>query len=227
MKKELKKDVLQWDVDSWSKALNFWEQITDWKNVQNALELGGREGGLSLWLSLKGIDVICSDFDNVQTIAEPLHNKYEVADRISYEDIDATNIPYENHFDLIVFKSIIGGIGKDNNIDKQEKVFVQIYKALKPGGVLLFAENLVASPIHKALRKKFVNWGDSWRYVSTREMEEFLKPFSSYKIKSTGVMATFGRSEKQRVVLASVDQLILNHISPKKWKYISYGYAKK
>ena len=74
----------------------------------------------------------------------------------------------------IVFKTIIGGIGSNDNYEIQQKVFKEIYKALKPGGKLLFAENLVASKFHQQLRKKFVNWGNSWRYVSIKEMETFL-----------------------------------------------------
>jgi SAM-dependent methyltransferase len=171
MTKEITKDIIQWDVTSWSKALQYWDQNIDWNKIENGLELGGREGGLALWLSLKGKTVVCSDLEGVKETAEPLHVRHNVTSLISYQDIDATNIPYENHFDVIVFKSIIGGIGRNNNIAIQQHVFDQIYKALKPGGKLLFAENLIASPLHQRLRKKFVNWGNSWRYVSLDEMK--------------------------------------------------------
>jgi SAM-dependent methyltransferase len=227
MKKELENDILQWDIYSWKKALNYWELNIDWGTVKNALELGGHKGGLSLWLANKRIHTVCSDYENVKLAAEPLHKKYNVLDLITYQDIDATDIPYENHFDIIVFKSIVGGIGRDNNLEKQQKVFNEIHKALKPGGKLLFAENLIASPMHQALRKKFVNWGDSWRYISLPEMYEFLKPYKKYQIRTNGVMATFGRSEKQRTLLSVADRTFLNHISPKKWKYICYGIATK
>lgn len=227
MKKELVKEIIQWDVNSWSTALNYWESTIDWDTVHNGLELGGNLGGLSLWMALKGKKVVCSDFKDVRSSAEPLHVKHNVQEHIEYQDIDATNIPYENHFDIIVFKSIIGGIGRNDNKEKQEQVFREIYKALKPGGKLLFAENLVASPIHQKLRKRFVNWGASWRYVTIDEMEHFLSGFSSYTLKSTGVLGTFGRNETQRNVLSKIDQFILNKISSNKWKYISYGIAEK
>ncbi len=45
MTKELQKDIIQWDIRSWSKALTFWENQVDWNNVENGLELGGHEGG--------------------------------------------------------------------------------------------------------------------------------------------------------------------------------------
>ena len=58
MHKDVLRDIVQWDVSSWSKALLYWENNVDWSRIENGLELGGREGGLSLWLSLKGISMI-------------------------------------------------------------------------------------------------------------------------------------------------------------------------
>lgn len=225
-KKELK-SFLQWDVNSWSTAFRFWDKQIQFSEVSTALELGGREGGLSLWVALNGKAAICSDLSNTKQTANALHEKFHVSHLINYQDIDASNIPYENHFDLIVFKSIIGGIGRNNNIELQHQVFKQIFKALKPGGKLLFAENLIASPLHQAFRKRFVKWGDSWRYVSLAELQMFLQDFSSCKIKANGVLATFGRSEIQRNLFSSFDNLIFNHLCPNSWKYIGYGVATK
>ena len=227
MTKELTKDIIQWDVKSWSKALSYWDSKVEWNKIQHSLELGGREGGLSLWLALKGKSVVCSDLKDVQKTAEQLHKRHHVSTWITYQDIDATNIPYEEYFDLIVFKSIIGGIGRNDNYKNQHKVFKEIYKALKPGGKLLFAENLAASAVHRRLRKRFVQWGSSWRYVSLDEMKEFLSDFSYHDIKTTGLLGTFGRTERQRNVLSAVDDLVLNKICPDRWKYICYGIAEK
>ena len=227
MNEEITKDIIQWDIKSWSKALDYWDVNIDWNKIENGLELGGREGGLSLWLSLKGINTICSDLKDVKNTAEQLHLKHNVSNLIKYQDIDATNIPYENYFDVIVFKSIIGGIGSNNNYEIQQKVFKEIFKALKPGGKLLFAENLIASPFHQGMRKRFVNWGNSWRYLSIKEMNLLLHDFSTYEIKTTGVLGTFGRNESQRKILSTIDKLILNKICPDNWKYIAYGIAEK
>lgn len=225
-RKELK-NILQWDVNSWSTAFRFWESQIQFDQISSALELGGREGGLSLWIALNGKYVVCSDLLNTQKTAVPLHQEFNVSRFVRYQDIDASKIPYENHFDLIVFKSIIGGIGRNNNIQIQQKVFQQIHRALKPGGKLLFAENLIASPIHQTFRKRFVHWGDSWRYISIDELKSFLQEFSSVQIKTNGVLATFGRNENQRNFLSYFDNLIFNHIFPSSWKYIGYGVAVK
>jgi SAM-dependent methyltransferase len=219
---------MQWDIRSWQKALVFWENQTNWADVKQALELGGREGGLSLWLAEKGVYVVCSDLENAQTVAEPLHKKYKIEQFVSYQDIDATNILYENHFDVIVFKSIVGGVGRNNNIEKQQLMFEQIHKALKPTGSLLFAENLVASPLHQFMRRRFSKaYSNAWRYITEEEINVFLSPFSSYTLQTTGFLATFGRSETQRNFLAHIDELLFNWLLPRTWKYIVYGVAKK
>lgn len=224
---EINKDIIQWDVKSWSKALDFWERNVPWENVNKCLELGGREGGLSLWMALKGKEVVCSDYENAKATAQKLHSKYKLENQIQYMDIDATNIPFENHFDVIVFKSIIGGIGYNNNLEAQKLVFNQIYKALKPGGKLLFAENLVASPLHVYFRTKFIKWGNSWRYINKSETVEFLKEFKSTQIKTNGFLAAFGRTESQRTFFSYFDRYFFNWLFPESWKYIVYGIAIK
>lgn len=227
LQKDIIKEIVQWDIDSWSKALYFWESQVEWDQVEHALELGSKKGGLSLWFALNEKQVVCSDLENTKANASELHLKHHVSKFVSYEDINATQIPYENHFDVIVFKSIIGGVGRHDNIAAQKEVFQSIYKALKPGGKLLFAENLVASSLHQKLRNRYIDWGGNWRYVSINEMKDFLADFQQVQLHTTGVVGTFGRSEKQRKLLSKVDHFFLNHVSPKTWKYICYGVAVK
>jgi len=220
-------DILQWDVRSWFPALKYWEASINWDVPKKTLELGAREGGLALWTALNGADSTCSDRGNAETVARPLHEAHGVADAMTYLNIDATDIPFENEFDLIMFKSIIGGVGYGNRKDRQHQVFRQIHKALKPGGKLLFAENLAASPLHRFLRKRFVKWGDDWRYVTVADIREFTSEFAKTEIKTTGVAAAFGRKEQQRSMLAKLDGVFLTAVCPPQWRYIAYGIAEK
>jgi len=228
MRSQFFKDVIRWDVVNWSQALRFWEQYyPDKSDNILALELGANEGGISLWLAKKGAQVLCSDITESRNQAIGLHQKYDIVSNISYEDIDATSIPYSNHFDIVCFKSILGGIGRNNNIETQRRTILEIHKSLKPGGTLFFAENLIASPIHRFFRKKFISWGSSWRYVSIIEMLNFLKQFTEVKFITVGFFAAFGRSEKQREMLGLLDSYISNRIIPRSWRYIIVGIAKK
>jgi len=220
-------DIIHWDVRNWSQAVKFWDRHVDWSQVHTCLELGGREGGLALWMALKGKSVVCSDLMDVERTAKEFHRKYQLDAAIRYQDIDATQIPYENEFDVIAFKSVLGGIGRNGNKRAQQVAIDQIHKALKPGGKLLFAENLTASGFHKFIRRKFVRWGDSWRYVTLAEVDEFLSNFTNVQIRTTGVLGAFGRTERQRRAFGAIDQTIVNRITPARWKYIVFGIAEK
>lgn len=227
MHKETLQDIIDWDIVNWSKAIDYWEKNIDLNNKNfKCLEIGGRKGGLSLWLALKGNNVICSDLESPEKYAYEVHKKYKCKTLIQYQPIDATNIPYENHFDIISFKSILGGISRnDNNVLKQKTVN-EIYKALKVNGTLLFAENIEASFFHRILRKKFVKWGNEWNYLKINEIENIFSSFKSVKYITVGFWGAFGRNEKQRNILGRFDRLFEN-IVPKGKRYILIGIAEK
>jgi 2-polyprenyl-3-methyl-5-hydroxy-6-metoxy-1,4-benzoquinol methylase len=227
MSKSLLADVIQWDVRNWSEALRYWERNVDWNRVENCLELGAKEGGLSLWMALKGKSVVCSDVDDTQARARARHAKYDLENPIEYAVIDAADIPFENHFDIIAFKSMLGAIGAGGHKERQQAAIDQMHKALKPGGKLLFAENMAASPLHRMVRKKFVSWVDCWRYVTAEEMKQFLHRFARSRVCTTGVLGTFGRTERQRNILAVFDQTLLNPLTPREWHYLVFGVAEK
>ncbi len=224
---ELIKDIVEWDVLNWSKAIDFWSDEIDIKtNHLTCLELGGRKGGLSLWLAMSDNTVICSDIESPKEYAIALHTKHNCTDKISYQSVNATNIPFENQFDIVVFKSILGGISSNGNDKLQKKTIDQIYKSLKPNGKLLFAENLEASFLHKGFRKLFVKWGKGWNYLKYKEVGNVFGSFERFKYETVGFFGTFGRTEKQRQILSKLDRIV-DPIIPKNKKYIVYGFAEK
>jgi hypothetical protein len=91
----------------------------------------------------------------------------------------------------------------------------------------LFAENLIGTRFHAFTRRRFVDWGQDWRYVSLPEMRQFLSRFSSYQLHATGLLGCLGRTERQRNLLAGIDRGLLNHVCRDDWKYIAYGIAVK
>ena len=155
---KVKKDILGWDVINWAKALRYWEEKCDLynKNYQ-CLELGSgnTSGGLSLWLAMNRNNVICSDKKSPRDLIYPIHQKYNCDRWIEYESIDVLSIPYGSYFDIVALKSVLGGISRDNNINKKV-VIDNIYNALKPGGKLFIAENLEASWLHRFARRKIM-----------------------------------------------------------------------
>jgi SAM-dependent methyltransferase len=222
------RDIIEWDVETWSAALRFWESAVDWRGAPKmCLEVGAGNGGLSLWLALKGHRVVCSDLTSPANRAARLHAKYGVSALIEYAAIDATDIPDRARFDIAAFKSILGGIGRNNDRARQQRAIDEMFDALKPGGMLLFAENLRASPAHRFFREKFVGWGKSWRYVTLAEMREFLRQFTTVQMRATGVIGVLGRTERERNLLARVDTWVLNRLCPDECKYLVYGVAVK
>ena len=221
-------EILKWDIVTWEAALIYWErELPNNLNGFRALELGSSCGGLSAWLAQKGAEVIASDIAPLQDEANALHKRYNLAIRIRHQIVDATMIPYENEFDIIIFKSIVGRIGSNNNICRQRILFEQIHKALKPSGKLLFAENKKSSPLHQWARKKFMKWGESWSYITHSDMKFFLRHYNKFNLVSGGFISPIGRSKSQRNFLGYVDRHFLNHIVPKSWHYIIYGIAQK
>ena len=226
---ELMGDVLGWDVGTWSTAARFWKRtIAPMGGPLDVLEVGAGPGGPSLWLALQGHRVVTSNLDHTETLARPLHELHGVADRVKYLDLDVANLPYENHFDLIVFKSVLGGIPHGGR-ELQREALQQVRKTLKPGGRLIFAENLRGTPLHRlaraiAYRRRGV---PKWQYLTLGNLREFLRDFRDVKLATTGVLALFGRSESQRRALARADARFWNRAVPASWHYVVYGTAVK
>ena len=225
--KELLTDIIEWDTINWSHALHYWEENHPIKDKNyTCLELGGRKGGLSLWFALNNNKVICSDFDSPIDQARPIHEKHNCTDKIGYASIDGTAIGRLNEFDVIAFKSILGGIKSSKYENVPQKVIDEIYSALKPGGTLLFAENLASSFLHRFMRKYFVKWGGRWNYLKYKDIEGLFNKFSSVEYITIGFFGAFGRTEGQRNFLGKVDAFF-KPIIPKRNRYIVVGIAKK
>lgn len=220
LSKEELKDVIQWDVKNWKNALPFWTAHFPVKEGMKVLALGEREGGMSLYFAKKGCKVVCSDYNEMPEATEKMHQDYGVSDQITYKRIDMRKIDFDdNSFDIVVFKSVIGALGDKAS---QDEAIKEISRVLKPGGAFLFAENSKGSKFHEFLRKKFVNWGERWRYITKTDIKEWRQLFSRSFVKSYGSVALFGRSEKQRSTLASADK-VFSPLTPKNWRYIYFG----
>ena len=222
------RDWIGWDVRNWSRALDFWRRHSthDFSRCQ-ALELGAGRGGLSLWLAEQGATVECSDVAGPAERAVRSHREHGVAGRITYTAIDATAIPYADRFDIVLFKSVLGLVGLHGGKSAQAKMLAEVRKALRPGGELFFAENLVGSPLHMLLRRRQRRWGSRWRYVSLAELHEMLAGYSFVRIQAAGVTGALGSTAAAQDLLGTLDERALELIVPDDWKYIAFGVARK
>ncbi len=224
VEKEKIKAIFNWDIATWSRALPVWDKIIQERPFQSGLEIGANKGGGSLYLALKGIKTICSDIVSPKEKASFDHHRFMVTENIDYQAIDGTQIPFpDNFFDIIIFKSVLGYL---KTLPAQFDMISEIHRVLKPGGVLLFAENLQGSLLHRKARQWFVPWGKAWRYLSLAEMHRLLSVFSQYELHTTGFLAAFAPgNERIKSILARVDAAL--PFIPTNWRYVGYGYALK
>jgi SAM-dependent methyltransferase len=224
--KEFLQACFQWEVRSWSRALPLWEPALPQPVAvqRTALALGERDGGLSLYLARQGFLTVCSDLRGPTEAARRLHRTFGVEQRVSYEAIDTMAIPRaDNSFDVVIFKSMLGALGSK---ERQLQAIREMHRVLKPGGVLLFAENLRGAAVHRFLRRRFVPWAHYWRYLDIHADRDLFAPFGRIREGSTGLLSGLGRTERQRDVLARADALMAP-IVPAGWRTILFGAAFK
>jgi len=225
-------DIIGWDVRTWSPAVEAWERALETlpSGPLDVLEVGAGPGGPSLWLALKGHRVVTSNLAAAEEQARPLHERYGVADRIEYRDLDLTaGLPYREQFDIVVFKSVLGGLG---GVDPELPAVAldEIRAALRPGGVLLWAENLRGNWLHRAARRMAyrIRGVPIWQYLALRRLRELLDArFVETEVRVGGVLAVLGTSEAARDRLARADQAVFDHIVPASWHYMAFGSARR
>lgn len=223
---KLRSDIVRWNIDAWGRALDAWDRKIDSCNLRGGrvLDIGAKDGGISLFFALKGFEVVCSDIRENMEQAIRLHREYQVSGKIQYERVDAAKIPFtDDQFDIVTFKSVLGGIAHVQGADVQGRVLAEIHRVLKPGGHLMFAENLRGTPFHAVLRRSYM---PNWRYPTLKEMKDLLALFKHVEMSCYGMFSPFGRSERQKSWLNRID-LMLNPFLPASSKLISYGCSEK
>lgn len=217
-------DIVEWDVRNWELALPFWDSNLQGAATGLALTIGERHGGLSLWCALKGMDAIATDLHGLSDRALACHRRYEVETAIHYGHVDATSLAFaDSSFDLVLFKSVLGAL---ETKPRQTQAVNEMHRVLKPGGKLLFAENLTGSALHRKARERFVPWSEKWRYLHPADDLDLFERFESVEVEYHGLIALFGRTAWQRNALGRFDRLI-SPLVPDRAKYILFGAATK
>ena len=228
---EVWNDAVEWDRPTWRRAFKHWEQHLDSHlgPTADAVEIGGKRGGGSLFLSYRyGISVACSDLGGPDPDARVIHARHGVDGLIHYTDLDATKLALPDAcMDVVMFKSVLGSIGRALGPDGLQAAVSEMARVLRPGGVLLFAENLVATRVHQFFRVRLRHWAGDWHYLDLGELECLLKKeFSEVEIASTGIFALFApnRPHIAKTVLAWIDARIERHTKPSS-RYLAHGVA--
>ena len=168
--------IFDWKVLSWHRVF---EEILltlegDLKG-KTVLEVGANKGGLSLFFSLLGCKVICSDVTAVYlTNAKQLHSSF--GRHGSYLAADLCSLPVQSEsLDVVVMKSVLGGIYANAGRSMAVAGLREIHRVLRKGGYCILLEQLVADPVSRWVRGQ-MSPGYGWHCF---KCEEFFKTAAS------------------------------------------------
>jgi SAM-dependent methyltransferase len=231
----LLKDIIEWDVQTWSRCLELWKPIVHSMDpgVSRVLTVGERNGGLSLWFALEGFRVTCSDFRGPTRQARSLHERHGVASSITYADVNIFSSPYpDSCFDIVAAKSVIGGlrlVRKDpatRTLGNLSLAVAEIHRILKPGGYFLGAENLVGSWLHQRVRSWIQHSNIQWRHLNCAEIDLLFCKFEAVEQMPYGFLGSrFTRFGIDRLT-AILDSCVCRFL-PRHWKYVCFIKARK
>lgn len=231
----LLKDIIEWDVGSWSHCLDFWAPVIQRMEPASTriLTVGERNGGISLWLALQGFSVICTDLGGPTKRARELHHEYEVSDRVTYADINVFSMPYpEASFDIVACKSMIGGLklvprdATTRTLANQSRAVAEIHRVIKPGGFFLGAENLTGTWFHRKIRYWMKSGRVGWRHLTCTEIDQLFSSFEIVEQQPFGFLGSHFSLLGLDSLAAAIDSCACP-LLPAHWKYISLIRARK
>lgn len=178
-------------------------------------------------LALRGAEVLYTDLTLEHADeARALHERYGVGSLVDYAAVDVTQMDYTEQFDIVVFKSVCGGVGSCGNDARQQVMIDNIYRALKPGGKLYFAENLVSTRLHMWARRTFHKWGGRWNYLTVEDVERLTGQFAAVRYRTYGFLGAFGRNRFFSNLLGHIDSALDRFVKPES-RYIVSAVCEK
>lgn len=229
------KDIVEWDIQTWSRALDFWAPVLRAKHpdLTRVLTVGERNGGLSLWFALQGYRVTCSDYGGPTPQARALHERYGVSDRITYADVNIFACPYpELSFDIVACKSVIGGLKlvktdrATRTLNNQSMAVGEIHRILTDGGYFLGAENLAGSRFHQLARGLIKQGRLGWRHLTIGEIGRLFSSFAQVEQQTYGFLGSRLTRFALGWLTATFDSLFCPFLPPQ-WHYVSFIRARK
>jgi SAM-dependent methyltransferase len=221
---------VQWDIPTWTRAVEYWTIKLASRRNCSALEIGSRDAQLATLLTRRfNLDVVCTELYWPHATAAGLSNDAGADSRVGFCINDARQLPFRDQsFDVVLAKSVLGGIAgvADAAIGPQaglRGVLAECARVIRPGGLLLVAEGVEASPVHRRLRASR-EWNQWWHYPSLTEFRASLAELGQVDLRTTGLVSAIvpDRLGPLKKLISAADEIV-SRAAPERLRYLAYG----
>jgi len=175
-------DCCGWNRKVWADAIEFAIAALPFDlHGKKVLEIGASDRStIAPVFAAMGAQAFCSYYQKVAGFIENGQLKY-VRAKYGLGDIPvfAANIAaIEGRFDVIVMKSVLGGVCRNEDYDAIRSIIGKLMKNnVAEGGVILTFDNGYIAPF-RALRRRLGTGGHSWNYFESAKFARALSSFS-------------------------------------------------
>jgi hypothetical protein len=180
-------DCCGWNRKTWADAVEFaLSQLPERLDGKKVLEIGaGKYSSISPLFASRGADLLCSYYGQHQQDVENgqlqlVVTKYGL-DKIVVEERDIYNL--QETYDIIVLKSVLGGLCKNQNYGKLKLIIDRLLKEnVRQGGYIVTLDNGYVR-LFTRLRNLWGAGKGEWTYFSRKKLVDAL---SGYDIQVRG-----------------------------------------
>ena len=194
LSKKLIDYTIVWNFGIWSRAIRYWGEClsgSDFSNMK-VLEIGAnKRSAVSLVFADKGADCTLGYYPLPKDSPEHFlkNMDLELDGTVNVIPLNIFEMPFNEEFDIVCMKSVLGGISKLNDCDNWSKGIDAAWEAVKPGGYLALAENVRGTFMHDYMRKNYRKNSKPWNYFSPNKYINKVQSLGKYKWKTFGFLS--------------------------------------
>lgn len=171
-----------------SKPSIFAEQAVDYfPEHGKILEIGAGHAQDGLYFASRGFEVVCTDLEIASAIKNITKASVEIQDKIAVKQLDLRDaFEFEEKFDVVYAHLSLQFFDEKTT----ERIFADIYRTLRSGGILAFFTNSIDDPEHGTGEKREAHYfeieGLSKRYFNVDEAKRFAREFKPLLVDNDG-----------------------------------------
>jgi hypothetical protein len=209
-------DCCGWNRKTWADAVEFALGALPYDlSGKLVIEVGASEkSSLAPIFAARNAHVVCSYYNKPPGFIErPLHRlcvKYKLHD---IPTIDANVMALPGRYDVIVMKSVLGGVFRNNDYEGLSALMRRlVLNNLNPQGTILSFDNGYINAFHKLRHKHHSGGGVSWTYLKRDKLERALNGFD-FVIAGFGYL-NVGQNALLNSLVYQLDKLVVGLVKP-------------